>query len=118
MLQTRSAIQFGSLNIHLHEIDTATAGRTNHLLRFLSMKHDKRFNISICPNSDTANFLEDVDLCARMCNWCERWSTRSGLEMDFALEQDAQFNAIKRALMKFARRQTRTDVGIGSIGKH
>ena len=38
--------------------------------------------------------------------------------MDFALDKMRQFNALNRAITSFARRQTRTEAGIGSIGKH
>jgi hypothetical protein len=84
---------------------------------WIALNGFERFSIYIRPNSDTANFLESFDLCMRMRDWCKRRSTRSGLEMDFALDKMRKFNAINRTITRFSRRQTRTKAGIGSIGK-
>jgi hypothetical protein len=85
---------------------------------WIALNGFERFSIYIRPNSDTANLFKGFDLCMRMRDWFVRRSTRSGLEMDFALEKIRKFNAINRAITRFARSQTRTEAGISLIGKH
>ena len=110
------------MNIDLREIDTATAGETSQnkslVAMALSVKHYKRFNISVASTakrripSKTSIYVRE---CAIGVNGGapKKWSGN-----DFALDKVRPFSAINRAIMRSARRPTRTEAGIGSMGKH